>query len=385
MVGPGRSHPRWGVLLFVLLISLAALSTSVYSSVPLSISTYPCVSHNSDAEVSILGYKSLSLGDGKPYPPRNLVVVPGPNYVDISWDPPSYTAQITSYYIYRNNFSNDEAQPDIVVSGDTYNYRDYDVIVGTKYWYSLRSVDINGPGYWGDTEWAAPGKTVPSEPASIGAEAMENASFIWWEWSYDEGGTELISYRVYRGTSSDNLSFIAAVGAGGVTATHVDTGLVNGVVYYYRVSAYNSMGEGPPSDTTRVKPNWAARNVTVSPTSVDHCGPVTITLTWQHPIGNYSEIIRYEIRGPVDPTEVDRENTSFATTVSGGWGYSFQVVAVYDDGNRVYSSGVGVGAPMCEGVSCSICPFLSILLVVTVGLSVVAVILVLKRRKRMRD
>jgi len=385
MARPGRGYPGWSGFLLILLLPMTMTLACVHAGTPLSVSQYSWIPDPVDGSIAIPRCGSLSMAPGGPSPPGNLVAVPGPNYVDLSWDPPPYATHIISYYIYRNNFLNDEAQPDIVVSADTYNYRDYEVAVGTKYWYSIRSADMNGPGYWGDVEWAVPGRTIPSEPTYPMAEAMENAAFIYWEWPNDQGGTELISYRICRGTSSDNMSFIAAVEAGGVIARYTDTGLVNGVVYYYRVSAYNSMGEGPQSDIARAKPNWAPRNVTVSPTMVDHCGPVTIILTWQHPIHDYSNITSYVIRGSVAVVEVDRENTSFTTTVSGGWGYSFQVVAIYDDGNMVYSSGVGVGAPMCEGGFCPICTFLPVLLVVSVGLTIVAVFLVLKSRKRRRD
>jgi hypothetical protein len=326
----------------------------------------------------------LNLDDEKPYPPRNLSVVPGPNYVDLTWDPPPPhdDTPIINFFIYRNNVMIDDAQPDIVVSANIYNYRDYGVTAGTRYWYSIRSADIDGPGYWGDSGWAVPGKTIPSEPNYLVAEARENAIFVYWDWAYDQGGTALIGYRIYRGTSSDNMSSIATVGAGGVTARYTDTGLVNGIIYYYAVSAYNLLGEGPQSNIEWAKPNWAPRNVTVSPTEVDNCGPVTTTLTWQHPIHNYSDIVGYEIRGTYGVVKVDRENTSYTTTASGGWGYSFQVAAIYHDGNKVYSDSVEVGAPMCEGGCCPICPFLLILLVVFVALIIFLAFFVLVRPKR---
>ncbi len=380
------SSPRWHGILLVVLLSFAALSSYIHLGSFSSPDSAPFASTDSEIVVAIVNSEFQGQEYSKPYPPTNLNVIPGPNYVDISWDPPSHVANIVNYCVYRDDLWDDEGQPYAVVNSDTFSYRDYDVVVGTKYWYSVRSADINGPGYLGDAKWAVPGETVPGAPASIGAQALENASFVWWEWPYDMGGTDVTTYNVYRGTSSTNLSFIATVGGGGVTARHTDTGLVNGVTYYYRVTACNSMGEGPPTATTTVKPNWGPRNVNVSPTSVDNCDPVTITLTWQHPSHNYSEVTRYLIIGTVDPAEVSRENTSFTTTVGGGWGYGFQVVAIYDDGNRVYSPGVSVMAPMCEGVGfCLECFALLIVLIVAVALVVVAIIIVIRRRGRGRS
>ncbi len=54
------------------------------------------------------------------------------------------------------------------------------------------------------------------------------------------------SYSVYRGTYPGNESLTPIVT--GVTATtYTDTGLTNGLTYYYQVSAVNSSGEGPKS------------------------------------------------------------------------------------------------------------------------------------------
>lgn len=147
-----RRCPGWSGILLVLLLLLAGFSTYVHLSNSSSINSTPYTSSDNQVQAAIVVSESLNQDDSKPYAPTNLVVIPGPNYVDISWDPPSYTADIVSYYIYRNNPFNDEAQPDIIVSGNTYSCRDYDVVVGTRYWYSVRSADSDGPGYWGETE-----------------------------------------------------------------------------------------------------------------------------------------------------------------------------------------------------------------------------------------
>ena len=368
--------------MFIVALPITIFSALTYPAISLSNNTDVLELHETVSRVAALARLSLSVSDGGPYPPDDFTVTPGPTYVDLSWRPSAtQSSSIIGFYIYRNNYFNDEAPPDISVGADTTHYRDYNVTPGTRYWYSIRSVDSNGPGYWAHGSWVVPGETVPSEPIYLTALAKENAVSISWEWPNNQGGTPVIGYRIYRGLSSDNKSFIGKIESQGVSVSYTDTGLVNGKVYHYAVAAYNSLGEGPVSDSAHAKPDWAPRNVTVDPPWVDHCGPVTINLTWQHSAHNYSRIVHYEIHGPAGVAEVNRQNTSFATTVSGGWGYAFQVVAVYDDGNKVYSDGVGIMAPMCEGVDCSICPFLLILGIV-LAVFIVSIIIVMTGRRR---
>lgn len=53
----------------------------------------------------------------------------------------------------------------------------------------------------------------------------------------------VVGYRVYRGLAITQL-FLAAVGNVG---TFTDTNTISGVLYYYRVTAYNSAGESVSS------------------------------------------------------------------------------------------------------------------------------------------
>jgi len=57
-----------------------------------------------------------------------------------------------------------------------------------------------------------------------------------------DGGSAITNYKVCRGTAPGGESYLTAMGIG---LTYTDTGLTNGVTYYYQVTAVNAVGEGP--------------------------------------------------------------------------------------------------------------------------------------------
>ena len=59
------------------------------------------------------------------------------------------------------------------------------------------------------------------------------------------GGSPITAYRIYRGTSSGGETFLVSVGPG--TTSYTDAAVVKKSRYFYRVTAVNSIGEGPPS------------------------------------------------------------------------------------------------------------------------------------------
>ena len=75
-----------------------------------------------------------------------------------------------------------------------------------------------------------------------------------WEAPDDDGGSPIIGYRIYRGTSSGNEVLLTTVGN---VLTYNDTGVTNGQKYYYRVSALNRVGEGELSEEVSAVPQSA--------------------------------------------------------------------------------------------------------------------------------
>lgn len=65
------------------------------------------------------------------------------------------------------------------------------------------------------------------------------------------GGRALTGYNVYRGTYSGGETLIANLG---VVLFYNSSGLTNGQIYYYQVTAVNTIGESAKSTEMSVTP-----------------------------------------------------------------------------------------------------------------------------------
>jgi titin len=111
--------------------------------------------------------------------------------------------------------------------------------------------------------------------ATAGAASVE----LEWRSPLDMGDLPVVGYRVLRGTSEGDLSVIDTVDQ--FAEGYTDTGLVNGVTYYYAIVAFNDLGDSPWSDVLNATPI----DVPGPPQSLTvESGDGTMTLTWEPPL-----------------------------------------------------------------------------------------------------
>ena len=63
---------------------------------------------------------------------------------------------------------------------------------------------------------------------------------------------------MYRSTSSGSQGALVK-SVSGSTFGYTDTGLTNGTIYYYEITAINSVGEGPPRPASYQRPRRRCR------------------------------------------------------------------------------------------------------------------------------
>ena len=96
----------------------------------------------------------------------------------------------------------------------------------------------------------SPTATVPSQPRNLRVtDVGDGYVYLAWDSPSSDGGSPVTNYKIYRGTYSGGKSYLATVGN---QLSYNDNAVTNGQIYYYKVSAVNSVGEGVKSDEVSV-------------------------------------------------------------------------------------------------------------------------------------
>jgi PKD repeat protein len=185
-----------------------------------------------------------------PSAPRNLLGTPAPGEVALAWGTPSSSGgmPVTNYTIYRGTSSGSEML--LVELGDVLTYTDMGLTNGVTYYYQVSATNSIGEGSKSSEVQATPG-APPTAPRSLSATPAAGQVTLTWQAPSSDGGLPISGYEIYRSTSSGDESFLVRIG---VVLTYSNTGLTNGVTYYYQVTALNPMGDSPLSSEVSAKP-----------------------------------------------------------------------------------------------------------------------------------
>jgi subtilisin family serine protease len=113
------------------------------------------------------------------------------------------------------------------------------------YFYRLDAGNSWGVASSNEQSVAVAAPLPPNAPAST---VSPGSRSVLVQWAAPGSTCPITQYRVYRGlhANGDDASLIDTT-ADGTTTSFQDTGLTNGVTYYYRVTASSTAGEGAPS------------------------------------------------------------------------------------------------------------------------------------------
>lgn len=289
----------------------------------------------------------IKISSMPPYHPMNLSIERGDSHLNLSWDPPLHDGNETvlNYTVYMSatNMTFDEigrvsADEDLKFTKDFLDN-------GQRYYFHVTATNIVGESRPSVLKSAVPARP-PTMPDITSIETGNGTVSILWDIPKDMGGDRLITYNIYYGHSSSDLELTAS---GLDEQEHTLTGLVNGVTYYFSVSASNRMGEGEMSIIVHAVPMTTAtgpRNLTAER------GSNYLHLYWDEPADNGGdEGLQYSVyikRSNVldDLTEVDSGLTARDLNITGlenGVVYDLMVTAFNSKGEGLPSKVLTTG------------------------------------------
>src|SRR5438093_7817374 len=106
------------------------------------------------------------------------------------------------------------------------------------YFYEVKAVNARGSSPLSNEASATP-VGPPSAPQNLQSSAGTRNVTLTWQTPASDGGSPITNYRIFRSTSSGSETIIATVGN---VNSYTNTGLTNGVTYFYEVKAVNALG-----------------------------------------------------------------------------------------------------------------------------------------------
>ncbi len=270
-----------------------------------------------------------------PSPPKNLTVIEEQLDIYLNWSEPTDDGgrEITKYMIYRGQSENDLS---FFIEVNSTDYLDTDIEKGVNYHYQITAVNSVGESDPSDTE-SIKITTKPSYPTNFEAVQQDNNIFLSWDPPVDDGGLDILHYKIYKGRSENNISFLTTVDK----LSYLDTEIQKGETYFYYVTAVNDLGESYPSST-----DWS--EVTTTPSSPRDFSVIEeqldVYLNWSEPTDDGGrEITKYLIyRGESENNlsfYVQLNSTDYMdTNIEKGIDYHYHITAVNEVGESEPSS-----------------------------------------------
>ena len=185
--------------------------------------------------------------------PTGLTAVDHPadqgGVIDLSWTT-SGGGSVTEQRLYRGTTSG--SHPTLVTTfndNSTSAYTDTDRTNGIIYYYVVRASDGSSEGSDSNEVSAAPVDNLAPQPPTVLTAADtpgDQGGVIDLTWT-PSTSTDVTEQRLYRGTTSGSQPTLVATSTTS-TGAYTDTGLTNGVAYYYVVRAFDGANESGNSN-----------------------------------------------------------------------------------------------------------------------------------------
>jgi fibronectin type 3 domain-containing protein len=216
----------------------------------------------------------------RPSPPRYLLAVASSHEVNLTWSASAFDggSPVTNYTILRGDWWN--AESPLIEAGNLTSFEDVGLTNGRSYYYAVTAKNAVGSSGWSNQVKATP-SALPSQPSNLTAVAGDSEVMLTWLPPADNGGFLITNYSIWRGLTSGQEALLTIVGD--TPRYRDDEGVVNGLRYYYMVSATTAFGTGPNSTEASSVPSTVPsepRNLQAT------AGDRNVTLTWEAPVSD---------------------------------------------------------------------------------------------------
>ncbi|NLT38538.1 MAG: fibronectin type III domain-containing protein [Methanomassiliicoccus sp.] len=205
-----------------------------------------------------------------PNAPTDLTATPGDGQVQLLWTAPNDDggSPITGYNL---SWALTVGGPytSSVVDGTSYLHEGLEN--GRTYYYKVAAINAMGESEMTEVASATPLATIqlPSAPNKL--DASVNDGTVSLTWTSPADGSQISSYKIYRGTSPATIGLLTSISG----TSFLDTNVLSNQTYYYQVSAVSAAGEGERSADVSVTVPASSDN------GQDHSRPFLDTLEGQ--------------------------------------------------------------------------------------------------------
>ena len=256
-------------------------------------------------------------GTTVPAAPSGLTATAGNAQVTVNW---TASSGATGYYVKRSTTTGGP-YTQIATQAET-NDTDTGLTNGTRYFYVVSAYNSAGQSANSSEVNATPVLPPPPTPTGLAAAAGNTQVILSWTASASATG-----YHVKRSTSSGAETQISSP----TSTAYTDTGLTNGVKYFYVVSAVSSGGQSANSPEVFVTP-VAPLSPPAAPAGLQATGGnAQASLSWNASAGAASYNVKRSTTngGPYTTAVASPRLTNYTdTTVTNGTTYYYVVSAV---------------------------------------------------------
>lgn len=269
-----------------------------------------------------------------PDPPAGLTANPGDNLVTLTWNP---ALGATSYNVYYSTTAGVNKTTGTKLTGTTSPRVIPALTNGTAYYFVVTAVNGNGESLESAEKSATPTPAPPPDvPTNIRATAGVNQVTV--SWSSVAGAT---SYNIYYATTAGVTT--SGTNLAGATSPWIVSGLTNGTMYYFVVTAVNANGESGVSVEVSATPAAAVTLPPLAPGGVSATpGNAQVSVGWSAVTGATSYNLYFSTSSGVTKGNGTKiagvTSPKVVTGLSNGTTYFFVVTAVGAAGESTESA-----------------------------------------------